>query len=221
MPPTSPPSPVALVPLRTGGKSRLQGTLDAARRADLVLAMLDDVLHVLRTAGLVDIRLLAGDAGAASAAADRGLTALLDPPSAALGSAAAEAHLRRAIDAGLAAVGTGCARLVVAADLPQLRAADIEAILASTADVTVVPTRGGGTALLRLARGAVIPACYGPGSAEAHLAAARSRGLQVEQLDLDGARSDIDAAADLDALDGAGPIPVGRATASFLAAPRG
>jgi len=239
IPPRPPQSAaVALVPLRTGGKSRLQDTLDATHRADLVLAMLDDVLRVLRAAGLVDIRLLAGDDGAVSAAADRALVALRDPPSDTPGSSApgsapspaphpreatspADERLRRAVDAGLATVGDGAARLVIAADLPLLRPADVAVILASRADVTVAPTRGGGTAVLRLAPGVSIPTCYGPGSAQAHLAAARGRGLRAELLDLAGTRSDVDAAADLDELGDAGQIPVGPATATFLAATRG
>ncbi len=237
-------STVALIPLRTGGKSRLQGTLDARRRRELVLAMLDDVLSALHAAGLVDVRVLAGDADAASAAATRGLAVVLDPdllePTAMSavagtddGGTPSDERLRRAVDTGLLAVGDERIRLVVAADLPLLSATDIHAVLGSAADVTVSPTRGGGTALLRLGPGIVIPAQYGAGSAAAHLAAARALGLQADEIDLPGARSDVDAASDLWALevahdpagsvsrDAADVIPVGRATASFLAVTRG
>ncbi len=248
--PHAPGPATALIPLRTGGKSRLRGTLDDRRRGDLVLAMLDDVLAALRTAGVVDMRVLAGDIGAASAAATRGLEVVLDPgpavpadarprddTPASLGgptdAAPGDVSLRRAVDAGLVAVGDDTTRIVVAADLPLLRAVDIRTVLESATDVTVAPTRGGGTALLRLGRGIVIPARYGPGSAAAHIAAAAERGFSVDEIDLPGARSDVDGAADLRALDvaleaardaGDGPadvLLVGHATASFLAAPRG
>lgn len=252
----------ALIPLRTGGKSRLDGTLDVGRRGGLVLAMLDDVLEALHAAGLEDVRVLAGDTEAASAAQARGLEALLDADLASSGTSSpddgsdvgrdgsdGDVRLRRAVDAGLLAVGTDRVRLVVAADLPLLRPMDVRAVLRSPTDVTVAPTRGGGTALLRLARGTSIPTRYGPGSAAAHLAVASASGLSAVAIDLAGARSDIDGAADLRALDvaleharatassrfpGAGAdeyaddsqgapdmLPVGRATASFLAVPRG
>jgi 2-phospho-L-lactate guanylyltransferase (CobY/MobA/RfbA family) len=167
--------------------------------------MFDDVLDALLAAGLVDVRVLAADAQAAAAATQRGLSAILDPvgmeptlASAAAGSSS-DARLRRAVDAGLHGVGDTGVRLVVAADLPLLRAKDVEAVLASAADVTVARTRGGGTALLRLGRSVVIPTCYGHGSAEAHLATARARGLSTDSLDLCGAHSDVDGADDLHA----------------------
>jgi len=228
--PPAPTSTVALIPLRTGGKSRLRGTLDAQRRSDLVLAMLDDVLSALRAADITDVRVLAGDHDAASAAAARHLDVVRDPesddptmrPDTPADAARGDGRLRGAVDAGLKAVDAGSIRIIVAADLPLLRASDIRALLGSTADVTVAPTRSGGTALLRLGRGVVIPARYGPGSAAAHLTAAAGLGLRAESIDLPGARTDVDAAADLEAFDSLdAPLTVGDATASFLAAPRG
>jgi 2-phospho-L-lactate guanylyltransferase len=226
----------ALVPLRTGGKSRLQDAVDGTRRDALVLAMLDDVLAALHAAGILDVQLLCGDAGAATAAATRGLVAVLDPtdapadrPGGASATAASELSLRRAVDTGLARVGTGAVRLVVAADLPLLDHTELASLLASTADVALAPTRGGGTAVLRLGPGVVLPTQYGAASAEAHLRIARERGLSVDVLDLPGAQHDVDGVADLEsltlALVGDGTLANGRgggrATASFLAEHRG
>lgn len=218
-------TPVALVPLRTGGKSRLGVALADGHRADLVLAMLDDVLAALRGAGLEDVRVLAGDAGAASAAADRGLPALADPDDVDLRAGAerdrvapGDRSLRAAVDAALAAVGDHRPRLVVAADLPRLSSDEVQATHRHPADVVVVPTSGGGTAVLRLAAGVTVPARYGPGSADAHLAEARRVGRSAALLDLPGARHDVDGAKDLAALGGEldGTV-TGAATAAFLA----
>lgn len=220
----------ALVPLRTGGKSRLGDALDAPSRAGLVLAMLDDVLAALHAAGVVDVRMLAGGDEARAAAHARGLPAVPDPPSADDG-AAGEVLLRRAVDAGLAAVPSDRDRLVVAGDLPLLSAAEVTMVLDVATDVVVVPTSGGGTALLRLAPGVDLgpqPGTrYGPGSAAAHVALARRAGRTVTLLELPGAYHDVDAAADLASLhrrlaDGpAGPAGPGRASAAFLAGARG
>ena len=218
-------TPVALIPLRTGGKSRLGEALAHGHRAELVLAMLDDVLAALRGAGLADVRVLAGDAGAAAAAAARGLRFLRDPddvnPTAGPDAgrvAPGDRSLQAAVDAAFVELGDHRPRLVVAADLPRLSAAEVDAVRRHPAEVVVAPTSGGGTALLRLAAGATLPARYGPGSAGAHLAEAQRAGRSVVLLDLPGARHDVDGAQDLAALGGEldGPI-TGAATAAFLA----
>jgi len=221
---------VALVPLRTGGKSRLGASLPPAARDALVLAMLDDVVAALSGAGIDDVRVLAGSALAAAAAAARDLPAVHDPVAtgaAATGAGGAAAHrtdapLRAAVDAALAGLPVTSTRLVVAADLPRLSAAEVAVVLADPADVVVVPTAGGGTALLRMAPGVTIATCYGPGSAGAHARVAEAAGRSVSVLDLPGARHDVDAASDLAALDGPldGTSP-GSATTAFLAGVRG
>jgi 2-phospho-L-lactate/phosphoenolpyruvate guanylyltransferase len=212
---------VALVPLRTGGKSRLGASLPPGARDALVLAMLDDVVASLRGAGITDVRVLAGGAKAAAAAAARGLPAIVDPPTIVADSGApieGDTALRAAVDAALAALPVTSVRIIAAADLPRLGAAEVAAVLADPADVVIAPTAGGGTALLRIAPGVSLPARYGPGSAGAHLAAAEAGGLSVTVLDLPGARHDVDAADDLAALmgplDGTSPGP---GTTAFLA----
>ncbi len=197
--------PVALVPLRAGGKSRLSGTLDAGARERLVLAMLDDVVAALRGGGVADVRVLAGDDAAADAAAVRGLPVLHDPGA---------GGLRAAVDAGLAAVPDDRTRLVVAADLPGLRAADVAGLLAAADRVTVLPTQDGGTAVLLLPPCATVPARYGPGSAALHVDAARAAGHAAVLLAPTAAAHDVDGPLDLAAAAGTG---VGPATAATLA----
>jgi 2-phospho-L-lactate/phosphoenolpyruvate guanylyltransferase len=232
-------APVALVPLRLGGKTRLGASLAGPARAMLILAMLDDVVAALTGAGIADVRVLAGGEDAAAAARARGLTVLCDPPAPHRPSsgpgraqdAVPDAALRRAVDAGLVAVGTGCLRLVVAADLPLLHADEVVQVLAHAAlpRVVVAPTAAGGTGLLALPAGVVVPARYGAGSAAAHLALAAANGRSGSnpalELGLPGARRDVDGPEDLAAVARALAHPVrpqgGRATAAVLTAAQG
>jgi len=230
----SPPAPhssltgratVGLIPLRTGGKSRLGATIDPSRRDGLVLAMLDDVTGALRGAGVEALHLLAGSAAAIEAAAARGLPALLDPsdPTRIGGpEEAGDRPLRAAVDTALTRFPPSMACIIVAADLPRLSAAEVATILADPAEVVVAPTVGGGTAVLRLAGGARLATCYGRDSAMLHVRAAERAGLSVTVLDLPGCRHDVDATTDLaaldHALDGAAPGP---ATTAFVAGARG
>jgi 2-phospho-L-lactate guanylyltransferase len=216
---------IGLVPLRTGGKSRLDGSISAERRDALVLAMLDDVLAALRGAGVEDLRILAGSEAAVAAASARELPALRDPADHALPHSASDdgdTLLRGAVDAALATVPRSATRLIVAADLPRLGAGEVAEVLTHPADVVLAPTASGGTAMLRLAGGVLLPARYGAGSAGAHLREAEQAGLSVAVLDLPGCRHDVDAAADLAALarmlDG---NPPGPATSAFVTGVRG
>ena len=232
--PTAEPEPIGLVPLRTGGKSRLGAALAGERRDRLTVAMLDDVLTALRAAEVRDVRLLAGGSGAVRVAAARGLPTIGDPsgtedasragtrPSSDAPAGQGDVRLRAAVDAALASLPDDRPRLVIAADLPRLDPDEVTAVLAHPADVVIAPTAGGGTALLRLATGVRLASQYGPGSAEAHLRSATVAGLEAALLHLPGARQDVDASTDvaalLDRVDGRAP---GAATTAFLAELRG
>jgi 2-phospho-L-lactate guanylyltransferase len=213
---------VALIPLRTGGKSRLSEQFDGAKRAELVLAMLDDVVGALVGAGIDDIRLLCGDAAARDAALARGLTAIIDPEDA--GAQAPDgphARLRAAVDAALAEVGTDLVRLVVAADLPLLSADDVRTVLAHSAEVVIAPTSGGGTGILLLPVGVTFPTSYGPGSALAHQSAARAVTSDVSPhvVERDGTAWDLDVPEDIEGL--AAMLSGRSATAAVLRTLRG
>jgi 2-phospho-L-lactate guanylyltransferase len=169
-----------------------------------VLAMLDDVVAALRGGGVADVRVLAGDDEAATAATARGLPVLRDP--------VPGGDLRAAVDAGLAAVGADRMRLVVAADLPGLDAATVAGLVAAPDRVTVLPTPDGGTAVLLLSAGVTVPARYGPGSAAAHVAAARAVGVEPVLLAAGPAGHDVDRPDDLDAAAGTRVGPVTAAT---------
>ncbi|MFO7960645.1 MAG: 2-phospho-L-lactate guanylyltransferase [Nitriliruptoraceae bacterium] len=200
---------VALVPLRAPGegKSRLAAVLDTEQRAALAIAMLADVTAALTAAGLDEVIVVAGGRRAAAAGVDLGLPVLVDPPGC------------RGLDDALAAatqqVGTHRDLLVVAADLPRLRPCDVVAVLEPDVEVVVAPTAAGGTGALLRRPAAVIGTAFGPGSALAHRALARSAGARSADVDRDGIHHDVDTFTDLAALH---HVELGARTAAILPA---
>lgn len=199
---------VALVPVRSpgAGKTRLAPALSTVERAQLAGAMLADVTAALRSADGID-RLVVAASGqaAAAAAATLGLDVLLDPPS--VGS------LDAAIAAAAARIGPAAALLVVTADLPRLRPADVEAVLAHDRPVVVAPTDDGGTGALLRRPPTVAGTSYGHGSGRRHVALARAAGVEVAEVDVPGFRWDVDTWSDVCALRSG---VVGPATSAFL-----
>jgi len=174
-----------------GAKSRLRGALAPAARQRLAGAMLDDVLRAATTTGwpvlvVTDARSTAIRARAA------GARTLLAP---ARGTRdGARRGLRR-----VEREGAGAA-LVIAADVPLVKAADLRRIVAAgrRSDVVIVPDRRGtGTNALYLRPPSRIAPRFGPRSFAAHRRAAGAGGrvLEIARFGLD-----IDTPADLDAL---------------------
>lgn len=186
--------PVAIVPLQTpgAGKRRLAGALDVDQRAALATAMLTDVVHALRSAGLVDVVVAAAGPRAAAAADALGVPALLDPPD--------HPGLNAALTAASTKLGVDRDQLIVAADLPCLTAADVTAVLGSGAEVVVAPTSARGTGLLLRRPAAAIETAYGPASADRHVALARAAGVRAGIVERLGCHHDVDTLSDLAAL---------------------
>lgn len=209
---------VALVPLRSPGlgKTRLAATLTPEERAALAGAMLADVVAALRGSRIGRLVVAASGAAAAAAASAVGAEVLPDP------TAVAERPARQRLDAAVAAAtlrlaGAGTL-LIVAADLPHLRASDVDAVLACDAEVVVAPTRDGGTGGLVRRPPNVCGTAYGPRSAARHLALARAAGLRATHVDAAGFAHDVDVEGDLgrSRRDDALP-PLGPRTAALLA----
>lgn len=195
----------AIVPLRTGGKTRLAGVLASSERAALAGAMLADVASALQAARVERIVVAAQGPPAIAAADALGLEVLPD---------ASEGGLDQALRHAATRVDDSEGLLVAAADLPRLTAADVEQVLACPAAVVVAPTRDAGTGgLLRRPPGA-IPTAYGPGSAQAHLRLAADAGLRGRVVSAPGFAHDVDTLADLEQLQRG---PLGAATARVLA----
>ena len=199
--------PVTLVPLRAPGrgKTRMGAVLVPEQRAALAVAMLGDVVAAIAAAGLGEVIVVAGGSAGAAAGASYGLPVMLDPPGTrGLNAALAAATLR---------VGSDRDVLVVAADLPRLRAEDVVAVLDRDAEVVLAPTAAGGTgALLRRPAGLMATA-YGPGSATAHHELATAAGCRVAVVDRDGLHHDVDTFSDLAGLH---EVELGPRTAAVL-----
>lgn len=184
---------VAILPLKAlaQAKSRLAPALGDRARRELVAWMLARVVAACRASALVsELLVVAGDEAAAVLARSLGTGVLVEP---APGLAAAMAAADRA-------TASAPATLTVAADLPLARGEDLDAVcraVTAARAVVVAPTRDGGTAaLLRRPAGVIVPG-YGPGSASAHLRAARRAGVTAVRLDVERLAHDVDTAEQL------------------------
>lgn len=182
---------VALVPLRApgAGKTRLAPQLSVEQRAALAGAMLADVCHALERSHVDRVVVAAGGSSAVAAAAALGVEAMHDPPDL--------PGLDAALRVAAARLGRAGTLLVVTADLPLLRAEDVDAVLAEDAEVVVAPTDDGGTGALLRRPPTAITTAYGPDSAARHLRRARTAGLRATSVRRQGLAHDIDTWEDL------------------------
>ena len=189
---------IAVVPVKDTrqAKQRLAGVLSPARRQELALATLQDVLTTL---------------AAAVATAELGgiLTVTADPAAAALatrygadvsGERAAEGHTGAVAAAARRLAADGRDLLTLPADIPLVEPADIRALIAARAcrGFTIVPARDerGSNAILCSPADAV-PLRFGADSFFPHLAAARACEIEPNVLRLPRIALDIDTPDDL------------------------
>jgi 2-phospho-L-lactate/phosphoenolpyruvate guanylyltransferase len=183
----------AVVPQKalSGAKSRLEGVLSAGARAALSLALLRNVCAALTAVATVEsVVVMTPDAATRAQAAAWGIPTLIDPCP---GLNAALAKLVR--DAA-----RSCAVLVVAADLPLLRPADVVALLAAGRHgrLVLAPSKEGtGTNAVVVPPGMPFHPAYGAGSLSAHRRGARSLGYEVVEVRRPGLAFDVDTEADL------------------------
>lgn len=177
------------------GKTRLSGMLGPEGRATLSAAMLRRVAAACRAAA-DEVLVISPDPQLRRMAAELGIGFRLQRG---LGMNEALAQARDL------AVGDGVTRLaVVSADLPEVRAADIRALLHAAAgggpSVVIAPDRtGSGTNALVLQPLSVIPFRFGAMSRWAHVDEARRASAVPVVLERPGLAFDIDLPADLDA----------------------
>lgn len=198
-------SATAIIPVKRFGaaKQRLLEALDRRRRAELVAAMLTDVLAAVCGAGLIErVIVVTGDRRAeriALAQARRGtvtLEVLRDPKDLGHSQAATLGIIRAK------ALGAACAALLPG-DCPLLDPAELDAAVARqrSGRVAIVPDRHGtGTNALLLSPPDAIGPAFGPGSSARHAERARAAGHQVEVERLESLSLDLDTPADLVAL---------------------
>lgn len=187
---------IALVPVKelNKAKNRLAARLNPVQRAGLCLAMLSDVVDVLRRSPEVDqVLVTSPDGGVLAHARELGVLAVNDEVGTLNGA------LKGAI--GIAAAMGAAAALLLPGDLPLVTPADIAALVSALpphGGVVLGPTWDGGTgAMLLSPPGAVEPA-YGSRSFHRHLARARRAGLPVETRLLPNLSVDMDRPEDLD-----------------------
>ena len=195
----------AVVPVKDlwGTKSRLKPILDPGARAGLTLYMMGRVVSAISEAEVENVCVVSPDRIVLDEARDRGATPLLQE-SRGLNPSLEEGR-RWAIERG------GSSLLVLPADLPLIDAEDVSAVLESvgeTPSIAISPddTRSGTNALL-LRPPEVMPFVFGPGSYEAHLRAARERGLDIRVCERPHLAFDLDTAEDLARLDEEIPRP--------------
>ena len=188
-----------VVPVRSldGGKTRLSPDVSPDMRGRLTELMLRRVLDRVCGAGVADRILLVSPDPRALAIADE--TACPVEP---VAQPESRAGLNPAIDLGRERAVEACAdaMLVLFADLPLVTEADVRAMAEGGADVIVGADRAGtGTNALRLRLGpeaAGFRFRFGAGSAEAHLAEARSHGLGGAVREVPGIAFDLDTPVD-------------------------
>ena len=191
-------------------KSRLADRLPAAHRARLVLAMLADTVTAASAVPQIrSITVVTPDAAVTDLVGTLGATAHPEPPlgspdePARAGVVAAGAHtdgLNTALAHAAASVRAshpGADLLVLQADLPALRPAELAGMLAAAPPhgrAVVVDHTGSGTAALLVRDGGDLAPAFGPDSARRHIAAG------AEELTgyWPGLRLDVDTAADLE-----------------------
>lgn len=184
-----------VVPFRgAGGKHRL-APLPEPARAELALAMLGDVLAACVSVGATTV--VSNDGPAAELALELGASVLADPGG---GQGAAVA-------AALALLSESPA-LIVNADLPLVRPADLLALLAVVppGGLAYAPAADGTTNALAVASPELFAPLYGAGSAARFVAHAERLGRAAVAAPLPGLVADVDTLADLErAGEGAGP----------------
>lgn len=190
----------AVIPVKswTNAKARLAPMLDAAQRAGLAEAMMQDVLEAVRAArSLAGILVVTAEPQIAARAGARGVeTVLLD----------SDPGLVSAFDAGIdAAVARGAQGVVLLpADLPSASGGDIDALITAhdaahdrPAVSLVRAVRDGGTNALALTPPDAIALQFGSASADKHVAAARARGITAREVELAAIAHDIDVPDDV------------------------
>lgn len=195
---------IARDPLRA--KSRLAPDLPTAARALLARAMFEDVLDAACGSGAAHVLVVTESTVLRALAEARGAAALMTP---ARGTNAAAESARSA----LAADGDGV--LILHADLPCARSADVAALLRARGIVVVPDRRRAGTNALLLPAVSALRPLFGTGSFARHVAAARATGEPWRAAVVPRLALDIDTMADLRALRHAGRR-IGTATRAAL-----
>ena len=189
----------AILPVKrfAAAKQRLTAGMGRARRAEIVSAMLEDVLEAIGEARLVERTIVVtSEPRAAELAAGAGAEVVADPDEGGH-SGATQAGVSRAEE-----LGAECA-VMLPGDCPLLDPLELDRLLTGLPErfVTVVPDRHGtGTNALVLAPPGAIEPAFGEGSCARHVATARAAGTPYAVEELPSLGLDLDTPADVVAL---------------------
>lgn len=192
------PPVVAIVPVKAldAAKSRLAAALRPDERQRLMLAMLTDVLMVLRRCAAIDrIAVVTDDRDARHRAQAEGAAVIPEGP--------AGSHSGAALR-GIAGAALPTDRvLLVPADCPLIDPTELTELLTRNPSpaVVVIPDRhGSGTNALLLSPPDVIDPAFGEGSRERHMTLARAEGVEAVVTVVPSLALDVDTPDDLAAL---------------------
>lgn len=190
----------AIVPIKQFrlAKARLAPVLNPEQRRDLMRAMAMDVLDSLAATPGIERIVIVSSEDEVAALADRIDAIVL--------SESSGGGLNEAVTLGaeLAAQGGAAGILVVHGDLPLASAEGFTAMLqrhGPAPAVTLATDReGDGSNCLACSPPEIIPFLFGPGSRQAHVAAARDRGIEAVVIESPTLGLDVDDPEDLRAL---------------------
>jgi 2-phospho-L-lactate guanylyltransferase len=189
----------AVVPVKrfAMAKSRLASGVDAARKPELVAAMVADVLEAIGAARSIERTIVVSQEPVAADLAAQAGAELIDDFDDSGHIEAALAGIVRA-----EALGASCVA-ILPGDCPLLDPRELDRMLTGVPDayVAVIPDRHGtGTNALVLAPPSAIVPSFGEGSRERHVAAARAAGIPCGVEELASLGLDLDTPADIVAL---------------------
>jgi len=189
----------AILPVKRfdAAKQRLAAGIEDERRAQVVAAMLEDVLEAIGETRSIERTIIVTSEPAAAELSAAAGAEVLDDPGEGGHSGAAFAGVARAEE-----LGAECA-ILLPGDCPLLDPRELERLLTGVPGryVAVVPDRHGtGTNALVLSPPNAIAPAFGEGSCARHVAAARDAGIPYLVEELPSLGLDLDTPADVIAL---------------------
>ncbi len=186
-----------LIPVKELSKSmsRLGDILTQDEKIGLSLAMLEDVIQVVKGVGEIGpLVIVTRDSRVGKIAKKYGIEVIREPE-----ETKGEGP---AVDYGAGIMeGRGIERLlVIPSDMPQVSGEDLETILAvdaGTPSVVMAPAHDGGTNGMLRRPPTVIPSRFGPDSLSLHLQEAGERGVATQIIELESFRVDVDTPEDM------------------------
>lgn len=186
---------LAIVPVKRLelAKHRLAGVLDSPERTALTLAMLADVLLVLRCVKAIDTVVVIGSDEAVAATAEQYGAQFIAEPVGAEGLNGAIRHVVAVI------AGAEAPALVLPADVPAVTCEDVQRLIqaAPAPGIALVRAADGGTNALVLWPSRIIAPAFGDQSADQHQAQAAAVGVSARELVLPSLTCDVDGPGDL------------------------